>query len=84
MPGIYDRLVSQMRAKGVNNPHAAATAGLQKSGNMKKGSRTLTEKGKRRSLMGAAGRAKDRAAKASGKSPSAYKYNSKTNQATLK
>ena len=84
MPGIYDRLVSQMRAKGANNPHAAATAALQKSGNMKKGSRTLPEKGKRRSLMGAAGRAKDRAAKVSGKSPSAYKYNSKTNQATLK
>ena len=84
MPGIYDRLVSQMRAKGAKNPHAAATAALQKTGNMKKGTRTLTEKGRRRSLMGAGGRAKDRAAKASGRSPSDYKYNAKTNRATLK
>ena len=83
MPGIYDRLVSQMRAKGAKNPHAAATAALQRAGNMKKGSRELTRKGRRRSLMGAAGRAKDRAAKASGRSPSAYTYNARTNRATL-
>jgi len=84
MPDIYKRLVGQMKAKGANNPHAAATAALQKTGNMKKGTRKLTEKGKRRSIMGAAGRAKDRAAKDSGRSPSAYKYDPRTNSATLK
>lgn len=84
MPDIYKRLVSQMKAKGANNPHAAATAALQKTGNMKKGTRKLTEKGKRRSILGAAGRAKDRAAKESGRSPSAYSYNARTNRATLK
>jgi hypothetical protein len=84
MPNIYDRLVSQMKTKGANNPYAAATAALQKTGNLKKGTRKLTEKGKRRSIMGAAGRAKDRAAKGSGRSPGAYKYNPRTNRATLK
>ena len=83
MPDIYKRLVSQMAAKGAKNPHAAATAALQKSGNMKKGTRKLRAKGMRRSMLGAAGRAKDRAAKDSGRSPSAYKYNARTNRATL-
>jgi hypothetical protein len=34
-------------------------------------------------LDSAAGRAKDRASKASGRSANDYKYNAKTNQATL-
>jgi hypothetical protein len=84
MPKILDRLVKQLTAKGVKNPYAVATAQLQKSGNMKKGSQKLTDKGKKRQAMGAAGRAKDRAAKASGKSASAYSYNKRTNRATLK
>ena len=83
MPKIYKRLVNQLTGK-VANPHAVATAQLQKSGSMKKGTRTLTAKGKKRQAMGASGRAKDRAAKASGKSASQYKYNPRTNQATLK
>ena len=44
----------------------------------------LTSEGKKRQKMGNAGRAKDRAAKKSGKSTKAYKYNKKTNRATLK
>lgn len=84
MPAIYDRLVKQMTAKGVKNPHAAATAQLQKSGILKKGTKKLTAKGKKRQAMGAAGRAKDKAAKASGRKASSYKYNPRTNRATLK
>lgn len=44
----------------------------------------LTAKGKQRQALGAAGRAKDRAAKASGNKASSYKYNPKTNRATIK
>lgn len=44
----------------------------------------LTAEGKKRQALGNDGRAKDRAAKSSGKKASAYKYNSKTNRATLK
>jgi len=84
MPAIYDRLVRQLRAKGVKNPHAVATAQLQKAKVLKKGTRELTSKGKKRQAMGAAGRAKDRAAKASGRKASNYKYSPKTNRATLK
>jgi|TARA_R110000772_G_scaffold174190_1_gene286073 hypothetical protein len=79
---IYERLVSQLKGK-VANPYAVATSQLQKSGNLKEGTRTMTAKGKKRSVMGAAGRAKDRASKASGRSANDYKYNAKTNQATL-
>ena len=86
MPGILDRLVSQLRAKGMSKAKAYATATkkLQQSGSLKKGSQKLTGKGKKRQSMGAAGRAKSRAAKASKNSPSKYKYSKKTNRATLK
>lgn len=60
-----------------------AAALLKKRGQMdNKGN--LTAEGKKRQAMGNDGRAKDRAAKRSGKKASAYKYNSKTNRATLK
>lgn len=59
-----------------------AAALLQKRGQMSGGK--LTTKGKKRQALGAEGRAKDRAAKRSGKSTSSYKYNSKTNRAILK
>lgn len=45
---------------------------------------TLTAKGQERQALGNDGRAKDRAAKLSGKPASSYKYNAKTNSATLK
>jgi hypothetical protein len=44
----------------------------------------LTSKGKARQALGADGRAKDRAAKQSGRKTSDYKYNKQTNRATLK
>jgi len=56
---------------------------LKKRGQMdSKGN--LTAKGKARNNMSAAERAKDRASKQSGKSSKSYKYNAKTNTATLK
>jgi len=86
MPKIMERLVSQLKAKGnVDNPYAVATSQLQKHGILKKGTQELTPKGQQRQAMGAAGRAKDRAAKASsGHKPGDYGYNPRTNQATLK
>lgn len=86
MPAILERLVSQLQAKGMSKSraYAVATSQLQKSGVLKKGTTELTSKGKKRQSMGAAGRAKARASKGSKHKPSDYKYNSKTNRATLK
>lgn len=82
---IKKRLVEQLKAKGMSESkaHAVAHSQMRKSGNITKSGK-LTAKGKKRSAMGAAGRAKDRAAKTSGKKPSQYKYNPRTNRATLK
>lgn len=86
MPKIVERLVGQLQAKGMGKSQAYAVAvkQQQKAGNLKPGSTTLTDKGKKRQEMGAAGRAKDRAASYSGKKASAFTYSSKTNRATLK
>ena len=85
-PDILDRLVTQLKDKGMDNDKANAVARsqLQKHGVLKQGSEELTAKGKKRNAMGAAGRAKDRAAKRSGRSVGDYKYNPQTNTATLK
>ena len=85
-PQILDRLVQQLKDRGVekNRAFAIATSQLQKAGVLKKGTQDLTKKGEKRQEMGAAGRAKDRAAKKDGNKPSDYKYNSRTNIATLK
>ena len=85
-PEIYDRLVSQLKAKGKSDDaaHAIATSQLQKHGILKKGTRELTDKGRERNSMSASERAKDRAAKKDGKSPEDYEYNKKTNIATQK
>jgi hypothetical protein len=82
MPKILKRLVSQLKKKGKGEKaaYAIATASLQKSGNFKEGSNKLTKKGKKRQSMTAGARA----SKESGKSTRKYKYNSKTNRATLK
>mgnify|MGYP000331915380 CR=1 FL=1 len=54
-------------------------------GHMEKDGTTLTAEGKKRDNMTAAQRAVDRAVKAGEtKNPNAYKYNPKTNRATLK
>lgn len=86
MPDILKRLVSQLKTKGMpeGQAYATATKTLQKSGSLKPGTQELTSKGKTRSKMGAAGRAKDRAAKISGKNPSDYKYNQLNNTARLR
>jgi hypothetical protein len=83
MPKLLERLVSQLEAKGMpkSKAFAVATSTLQKSGNLKPGTQQLTPKGKKREDMGAAGRAKDRAAKANGGKASDYKYNQLTNRA---
>lgn len=86
MPKILERLVGQLEAKGMPKAraYATATSQLQKSGVLKPGTTELTAKGRKRQGMGAAGRAKDRAASKSGRSTSEYKYNPRTNRATLK
>lgn len=86
MPAILERLVSQLQAKGKSksSAFAIATAALQKSGNLKKGTQKPTAKGTRRGSMTPAARAKDRAAKKSKHKTSDYKYNAKSNLATLK
>lgn len=86
MPAILDRLVRQLRAKGYDNKaaHDIAVSSLQKSGNLKKGGTQATAKGRKRGRMTPGQRAKDRAARRSGRSTGAYKYNKKTNRATLK
>tara|TARA_R100000152_G_C6762659_1_gene186954 strand:- start:640 stop:915 length:276 start_codon:yes stop_codon:yes gene_type:complete len=86
MPKILDRLVQQLKDKGLSEDKAWATAvkTLRKGGSLRKDGK-LTQKGKQRQVMGAAGRAKDRASKYSGgkHAPSDYVYNSVTNRATL-
>jgi len=44
----------------------------------------LTASGLKRQALGAAGRAIDRASKSSGRPASAYRYNPRTNRATLR
>jgi hypothetical protein len=83
---ILKRLVTQLRRNGMSEGAANATARrrLQEAGILKKGSEELTEYGKKRQRIGAAGRAKDRAAKATGRKASDYTYNARTNKARLK
>jgi hypothetical protein len=84
-PPIRERLIRQLKMKGMPMPNAQriATATLQKAGDLKPGSTEPTAKGIKRTAMGAAGRAKDRASKEAGKPASSFKYNPRTNRATL-
>jgi hypothetical protein len=63
MPAILDRLVKQLQAKGNSRAaaYAIATASLQKSGNLKPGTRTATAQGRRRGVMTPKARARSRA-----------------------
>jgi len=74
---LVKRLAAQVGDEGM------AIAILKKRGDMKK-SGELTKKGQARDNMTAEQRAKDRASKRSGKSVSKFKYNPRTNRATLK
>jgi len=82
---IVKRLTEQLQAKGMSKGMANAVASkkMTEAGNTTKAGK-LTKKGKKRTEMGAAGRAKDRAAKTAGKEVKDFKYSSKTNRATLK
>lgn len=83
MPALLTRLTRQLAAKGVKGARNMAVGLLKKRGQMDdKGN--LTAHGKKRQALGNDGRAKDRASKKSGRKASAYKYNPKTNKATLK
>lgn len=82
MPPIVERLTKQLQARGVKNAESMAYALQNKAGNVH--GRELTSKGAKRQAMGAAGRAKDRAAKASDGKASDYSYDPKTNRARKK
>lgn len=74
-------LVARLTAQLGSRNKAIAT--LRARGHMEPDSERLTPAGQARDNMTAAEWAKDRAAKASGRSPSAYKYDPRTNRATL-
>lgn len=82
---IKQRLVEQLRDKGYSEgkSQAIAQSTLQKSGSVDK-SGDMTAKGEKRSEMGAAGRANDRAAKAHGGKASDYEYNPRINSSKRK
>lgn len=82
MPKLLTRLTRQLASKGVKGAKNMAAALLTKRGQLKGGK--LTSEGKKRQSLGNAGRAKDRAAKASGGKSSDYKYNPKTNRVKKK
>jgi len=86
IPSILKRLVAQLKAKGfsVGAATAIATKSLQKSGNLKKGSRTATKKGSKRGKMTPGQRAKDRAVKRRGGKASELTFNRKSNSVRKK
>jgi hypothetical protein len=87
MPKILERCVKQLTPKhGRSSAFAICTKGLQKSGNLKKGTNKATSKGKKRGEMTPGERAKDRASKYSKRKnkKSDYTYNKKTNRAKVK
>jgi hypothetical protein len=51
MPKILDRVVSQLKAKGVANPYAVGVSAMQKAGNLKKGTVEATKQGVKRGNM---------------------------------
>jgi hypothetical protein len=82
---LETRLTRQIAARGQAGASNIARSQLIKRGHIKPDG-TLTAEGKKRQDLGNGGRAKDRASKYSGgkNKPSDYKYNAKTNMATLK
>lgn len=80
---LTERLTRQLASKGVKRAKGMAIGLLKKRGDMTAGG-ALTKHGKKRQALGAAGRAKDRAAKESGRPVSDYTYNAKTNRGMVK
>lgn len=77
--GLIDRLTEQV---GGNRDMALSI--LRDRGHVEKDSERLTAEGLHREMLGPAGRAIDRATKTSGHLARDYKYDPKTNRATLK
>jgi hypothetical protein len=71
---LITRLTRQLSSRGVENAREEALRILRERGHVKKRSEELTVAGKKREAMGPAGRAIDRAAKASGRPKSHYRY----------
>ena len=82
---LLERLTEQMRTQKnpPSDPEAAARAVLISRGHMKEDG-SFTEGGAVRNNMTAEERAKDRAAKRTGKPTNAFTYNPKTNMALRK
>lgn len=80
---LLERLTEQLKATKAANPAELAKTLLIKRGHMNEDG-SLTAEGKKREAMGAANRAIDRAVKRTGHSAKEFKYNPKTNRATLK
>jgi|KBSMisStaDraftv2_1062788.scaffolds.fasta_scaffold09306_11 hypothetical protein len=83
MTDLLPRLTAQLKAKGRTNPEALARDILVARGHLTPQG-ALTPQGQARQDLGAAGRAKDRAARRSGRTPDQYAYNPRTNRATLR
>jgi len=80
---IIKRLAEQMRTQKSppKDPHAAAIAVLKARGHLKDDGKTFTAAGAARNRMTAEERAKNRAARASGASPSDFTYDPRSNMA---
>lgn len=76
---LIERLTDQL---GGNRETALSI--LRERGHVEQHSERLTAEGLRREALGPAGRAIDRASKASGRLPHEYDYDARTNRATLK
>lgn len=77
------RLTRQLAGRGQKGAAGMAHALLVKRGDINADG-SLTAHGEQRQALGAAGRAKDRASKQSGRPPSDYKYDPHTNRARIK
>lgn len=74
---LIDRLAAQI------GDRATAISVLQKRGHLYPGTERLTSEGQARNNMTAEERAKDRAARATGKPADAFTYDPKTNRARI-
>lgn len=83
---LIDRLAEQLKDSGTDPREARnmALSILRDRGHVRRDSEELTPEGRQRDQLGAAGRAIDRAAKASGKPQHHYTYDARTNRAVLK
>lgn len=75
---LVNRLTAQVGSRGL------AIELLKNRGHLKADGKTLTEQGKKRNAMTASDRAKDRAAKRTGRTASDFVYDPRTNAARKK